>query len=371
MIDRIESPDHGIAACTMPILTASRRGDGWTGERQRAFCEAVAQGNTVADACRMLGLSTTSAYAFRSTARGAAFAIGWSAAQLLQRHRLADELAQRALQGQTAVTTLADGSQVERHVFDNRLAMAVLARLDRQAAAADAGQRDAGDSDGHAARAAAAEFDRYLDLLAGDAAPARAAMFIALRHHDAAAPADLAAIARLGRADLYVRTAAGLAAEIDVADLDIAARADWTAAQWARAEAAGLVSLDAPAPPADAAAAPDDPAIAPQLSQHWGLPPEPAWANDRVWLDTGGWLTDFPPPSPFHGREYGDYGEEDYARELSDEEAALLDRRLAADRRELAEADEPERCAWLATLATGEDPPDAAAPAERDRAAPA
>ncbi len=81
---------------TMAVITASRRGDGWTGERQRAFCEALAQGDSVAAACRSLGLSVASAYAFRSSARGAAFAIGWSAAQLLQRHRLADELARAA-----------------------------------------------------------------------------------------------------------------------------------------------------------------------------------------------------------------------------------------------------------------------------------
>ncbi|HEX8421637.1 MAG TPA: hypothetical protein VF638_16635 [Sphingomonas sp.] len=168
---------------TMP--GSSRRGDGWSGERQRAFCEALAQGSSVARACEMLGMSASSAYAFRSSARGAAFAIGWSAAQLLQRHRLADALAERALEGQVVTVTRADGTQSERHLFDNRLAMAVLTRLDRQAAADH--DAAAADGDGHAARLAAGEFDRYLDLLAADAAPARAAMFIALRGADRAA----------------------------------------------------------------------------------------------------------------------------------------------------------------------------------------
>lgn len=338
---------------TMTVITASRRGDGWTGERQRAFCEALAQGDSVAAACRSLGLSVASAYAFRSSARGAAFAIGWSAAQLLQRHRLADELATRALEGQTVTTTHRDGTIVERHIFDNRLAMAVLTRLDRQAAEADRDAPDPTGADGHAARLAAGEFDRYLDLLAADAAPARAAMFVALRGADAPGRADLAAIARLGRADLYVRVGAGVAAEVDITDLDVAARTGWTAEQWARAEAAGLVSLDAPAPALPPAKPPTDP----QLIQHSPAPPPPAWESDRVWEDYDGWRTDFPPPPHFSGEESGHYGEEGYERELSDEEADLLDWRLQAERDELARADEPARVAWLDSLALPEEPP--------------
>lgn len=300
---RLDLVEH---AMTMP--GSSRRGDGWSGERQRAFCEALAQGSSVARACEMLGMSASSAYAFRSSARGAAFAIGWSAAQLLQRHRLADALAERALEGQVVTVTHADGTQSERHLFDNRLAMAVLTRLDRQATA----DRDAAaaDGDGHAARLAAGEFDRYLDLLAADAAPARAAMFIALRGAGKDRSADLATLARLGRADLYLRVGAGVAAEVDVADLDIAARAGWTADQWTRAEAAGLIAIDAPPPPPPAKPAapagdPTDPQLC-QLSTD-GLPE--SYANHRVWLDNGGWRTDFPPPPLFRGAENGSYGD--------------------------------------------------------------
>ncbi|WP_445191956.1 hypothetical protein ACT009_15485 [Sphingomonas sp. Tas61C01] len=341
---------------TMAVITASRRGDGWTGERQRAFCEALAQGDSVAAACRSLGLSIASAYAFRSSARGAAFAIGWSAAQLLQRHRLADELATRALEGQTVTTTHRDGTVVERHVFDNRLAMAILTRLDRRAAEADIGASDSSGVDGHAARLAAGEFDRYLDLLAADAAPARAAMFVALRGADATGRADLDAIARLGRADLYVRVGAGVAAEVDIADLDIAARVGWTAEQWARAEAAGLVSIDAPPAAPPAAPPPAKPPTDPQLIQHSPAPPPAAWENVRVWEDYDGWRTDFPPPPQFGGKEFGRYGEEGYERGLSDEEADLLDWRMQAERDELARADEPARAAWLDSLALPEEP---------------
>lgn len=346
----LDTPRVDLAADAMARLTSSRRGDGWTGERQRAFCEALAQGSSVARACEMLGMSVSSAYAFRSSARGAAFAIGWSAAQLLQRHRLADALAERALEGQVVTVTHADGTQSERHLFDNRLAMAMLARLDRQAAATD-GDAPA-DGDAHAARLAAGEFDRYLDLLVADAAPARAAMFVALRGAADPGRADLAAIARLGRADLYVRVGAGVPAEVDTADLDIAARTGWTAEQWARAEAAGLVSLDAPAP----ATPPTDP----QLIQHSPAEPPAAWENHRVWEDHDGWRTDFPPPRHFTGKEFGRFGEQGYERELDAEEADLLDWRLEDERDKRARADEPARAAWLESLALPEEPSRAA-----------
>jgi hypothetical protein len=367
----LDLPRVDRAAPAMAMLTASRRGDGWTGERQRAFCELLAQGGSVAGACAVLGLSVSSAYAFRSSARGAAFAIGWSAAQLLQRHRLADALAERALEGQTVTVTHADGTRSERHVFDNRLAMAVLTRLDRHAAATpgDAATHRHGaaaaDGDGHAARVAAGEFDRYLDLLAADAAPARAAMFLALRRGDAPASADLAALARLGRAELYVRAGAGVAAEVDVADLDIAARAGWTAEQWARAEAAGLIALDAPPPATSSvtAIAPADVPTDPQLTQHSGDDLPETYADHRVWLEEDrGWRTDFPPPPCFDGLEDGRYGDEDYSRELSIEEEGRLDDHRDTVRDRLAAADEPARSAWLDSLAALKPPPPRLAP---------
>jgi hypothetical protein len=62
-----------------PALDAAGRGlrhDGWTPERQHAFLSALAEGQTVERACRLVGLTVSSAYALRRRAAGAAFALG-------------------------------------------------------------------------------------------------------------------------------------------------------------------------------------------------------------------------------------------------------------------------------------------------------
>lgn len=103
-----------------------------------------ATGATVENAARAVGLSPSSAYAFRNSARGAAFGIGWTAASMMQRQRLADVVMGRAFTGQTVTVSRASGETVERHFFDNRLAMAVLSRLDRLAAGTAPGRAGAG-----------------------------------------------------------------------------------------------------------------------------------------------------------------------------------------------------------------------------------
>jgi len=107
--------------------------DGWTPERIRTFLHALSQCGVVADAARAAGISKQSAYAFRGSARGRAFDVAWRAALLLARRRLADELMSRALNG--CVELIIRDGEVwgERHRFDNRLTMAVLARLDQLA----------------------------------------------------------------------------------------------------------------------------------------------------------------------------------------------------------------------------------------------
>lgn len=57
-------------------LSDSGRRDGWTAQRQRAFLEALAEGHSVEDACRIVGMTHQSAYALRRRAAGAAFALG-------------------------------------------------------------------------------------------------------------------------------------------------------------------------------------------------------------------------------------------------------------------------------------------------------
>jgi hypothetical protein len=306
---------------------ADPRYDGWTPGRQRDFLTALARGFSVTRAADMVGMSRQSAYALRESARGAAFALGWEAALLRARDVLADTLIDRAFNGVRETVTTDDGRVTTRHRHDNRLAMQMLARLDKRA---DAACTDTGAA---AARLAAADFEQYLDLIGQDALPARAGLFIAARIERAGAEAggqdDLAPVRALGRADRWLRTRADTAQPLDTADLDPAQRHQWTLEQWQRAEAAGLVQL-APEPPAPEPAARECSGARTdrncQLRQPNPLD-DVMDDEDDVWFDedTGEYRTDFPPPAGFVGTQSGQFGDKGYWRTLSAEEKAVLD----------------------------------------------
>ncbi|OYX37657.1 hypothetical protein [Sphingomonas sp. 32-62-10] len=320
----------------------AERADGWTPDRQRSFLTAVAEGHTVEAACRLVGLTHQSAYAFRRRAAGATFALGWQAATLLARDKIADVLLARALDGQVETITRPNGETISRHRYDNRLASAMLARLDRLA--------DGLSNDGthHAARLVAQEFDAFLDLVDRDEGPARAGLFLGLRAAGEASDADLAPIIALARADRWCRTGTALAEEVPVADLDLADRAGWTADQWQRAEAAGLVAL---------AASPDEHGRAgismrgdPQLPQLYDLEDDEFEADDDDafaedpgfcgyevrWCEHNArYRTDFPPPPDFDGDEDGSFGDENYERDLTEAEMAAYLVREKAEREEM------------------------------------
>ena len=327
-------------------LNPSRRQDGWSAANQRKFLEAIAEGHGVDVACAHVGLSATSAYAFRRTAKGAAFALGWRAAALLARDCVAETLMVRALEGQVDTVVRADGTTITRHRHDNRLAMALLARLDRQA-------EDLPDADAKAARLVAQEFDAFLGLVERDEGAARAGLFLARRADglsgpEADAARDLTPIYALAAADRLVRTGVATAAEVDIADLDPAARGSWTAEQWQRAEAAGLLAL---------AGAAEEEAQAAQRSQHSveldEAEPEPVWWDEEA----DEWRTAFPPPEDFCGVEMSDPAEIGYERSLTDAELALVDRMPdPLTDEELAEK-AAERDAYFAGLADGHRAP--------------
>ena len=346
--DAADAAPNLAAACYLP----SRRHEGWTAPRQREFLEGVALGHSVEAAARSVGLSPQSAYAFRASARGAVFALGWRAALLLARDRLADTLLARAMEGQTVTITRADGSQVERHFHDTRLALATLTRLDRLAdgdagAASDAGR--GGAACGHAARLVAQDWESWLDLVEAERGPARAALFLAHRTGGGSEDAlALEPVAALARADLVLRTGAGTVAEVAIDDLDPARRAGWTAEQWARAEAAGLLQL---APPPQPPLPP--PAGNPQPSQHsqrQATAADDGFDACTVWWDDRdrAWRTDFPPKPDFFGLEEGEFGDEAYARALDDDEQGVLEAQEAFVHADRLAQGMAERDAWLA-----------------------
>lgn len=242
------------------------RCDGWSADKQAEFLRAMATGGDVMAACKATGLSVASAYALRTRRQGALFALGWDAAVLVARARLADELLASALNGQTETITR-DEEGARRHRHDNRLAMAMLTRLDRRA------EGDAADA--ALARIVAQDFDAFVDLMGQGAAASEVALFLAaLRQEN-----PLFSVAH------------------------------------------GYPQLNDP--DGDAGAFPTDPEddvteAEPRRHEVW---------FDEADRD---WATNFPPPTGFDGFEEGTYGDADYRRSLTEaEETAHQARREA------------------------------------------
>jgi len=149
------------APANIPTEATTTRHDGWTPDRRRTFLELLAEGHTVEAACAHVGKSRVTAYALRR--RDPGFALAWSAAVLRARDTVADMLTSRAIDGQVDTLTRADGTTITRHRYDNRLGLALLARLDRLAA--QPAVSDLGPPDEAAMRAAAHAFDALVDLV--------------------------------------------------------------------------------------------------------------------------------------------------------------------------------------------------------------
>jgi hypothetical protein len=175
-----DSPLTPTSTSTPTATATAIRKDGWTAARQRLFLEALSQEGSVAKACGEVGLSRRAAYDLRWRNAGAAFNLGWAAATLIARARLADDLLERALDGQRFVT-VRDRSDhhvitttLDRH--DNRLGMSLLSRLDKRADA------DLGcGSDAALARLIAQDWEAFLDLIETGGGAAAAALFLDAR----------------------------------------------------------------------------------------------------------------------------------------------------------------------------------------------
>ncbi len=287
---------------TVETETRYYRHDGWTPAARASFLDMLAKSGIVTDACREVQRSSQAAYVLRN--RDALFAAGWDAALSMSRARLADELYHRAING-TVDQIWKDGEIVaERHRHDNRLSIAVLNRLDARC--------DRAERIGAPTQRIAAEWDFYLAALAEDrTADAQALLDPPLL--DPPPPAPLAP----------------------------------TAAIFGQGSDAMLIHQ------------------LHQLRSGHALDEEAVMAahededEERVWVENECWRTNFPPPADFHGAEEGDYGDEDYNRQCTLEESAVLDRRFPdtfddADDDRL-EADEAERDAFFAELAEEEE----------------
>lgn len=298
----------------------TQRADGWTPERRAAFLEALAEGHTVEAACGFVGLSVASAYALRRREGAEAFALGWRAACLLARDRLADLLTSRAIDGQVETYTRADGTTITRHRHDNRLAMSLLTRLDRLAEAP-------ADRDGIGAEPRSSLARAHAQARHAGARPRSG-----VTHRD-----SLSTFAPFSVPNGPAGSAAALSAEAAAPPPPPEPQAP-EAARFAAAAFPALIALVAR--DGDAAALRDYVAAQhagsipqlPQLrryrkGQEWlaDLPHYEAEVSQHpVWEDEadGEMLTRFAPPSNFTGTEYGRFGDPAYARTLTAEEAA-------------------------------------------------
>lgn len=135
------------------------RHDGWTGEKQRMFCESLAETGMVDKAAVSAGMSRMSAYRLRRRDAGKSFALAWDAALLLARQRLIDDAFALAFTGSVEQTVL-DGEVIyEKRRRDPRMILTTIERLSSSKILGSA-----------ATQTVAQEFDTFLDCMAHDAA---------------------------------------------------------------------------------------------------------------------------------------------------------------------------------------------------------
>jgi hypothetical protein len=127
-VDLTNHPDPAALRPAAMWLRYDSRADGWTPGRRAAFLTHLADNGVVAEAAAAVGKSLASAYALRRRASGYAFNLGWEAALLLARRRVADELMTAAIKGETAVWTREEGKTIYTR-FNPRTALALLDRV--------------------------------------------------------------------------------------------------------------------------------------------------------------------------------------------------------------------------------------------------
>jgi hypothetical protein len=130
------------------------RHDGWTPDKQRTFCREFAQHGRVHLAASSVEMSEYSAYRFRATAKGQAFAAAWDKARVLARRYLVERAMTLALQGETQEYMVDGQTRVEKRRNTPALVLMTLERLRSKDVLGNA-----------AALAASRDFDTCLDLL--------------------------------------------------------------------------------------------------------------------------------------------------------------------------------------------------------------
>jgi hypothetical protein len=139
-------------------LSPSRQANGWTIERQRAFCEMLAECGYVGRAADYVGMTRQGAYHFKHSTAGRAFSLAWDAALLLARQGMIDDAYELAFEG-SVERIYRDGKLVmEKRKRDPRMLLATIERLGSKAALGAA-----------PVVAVAQEFSSFLDAMEAEA----------------------------------------------------------------------------------------------------------------------------------------------------------------------------------------------------------
>lgn len=299
----VDNPHHEQGADRTP----APRSYHWTPRLQREFLEQIAETGSVKVACTSVRMSPSAAYQLKQRPEGAAFRIGWAAAVLIARGRLADELLDRAIYGHEEMTSILredDRSFVRRRRYESRLGLAMLARLDRMV------ETRARDGE-----------EMLAQIVAG----------------------DWAAFLTLFDIDADNRDAAGHGAALGLWLAVRDNRANPIATLWRGSEIANEVAQISAGSSEEAEAAPS---------------PEKAAADMSVWYDEDRreWRTNFPPPADFIGDEEGEFGDPDYERTLDDDEQEAWEDVRERATAPLRRAGEAARRAWFGLPAPANDP---------------
>ena len=132
LLSRLQDmPLEQIAFAPVPVKP---RHDGWTPGRQRGFILRLSLAGCVATAARGVGKSRESAYRLRERPGAESFVAAWDRAIGWGQDRMTDIGIERALCGEVRHYYYRGVKCGEYIRHDNRLAMAVLTRLDREAA---------------------------------------------------------------------------------------------------------------------------------------------------------------------------------------------------------------------------------------------
>lgn len=121
------------------LVPFRHRHDGWTTERQGRFLERLAGTGCVTEACRAVGLSTTSAY--RAYQRMPDFAMFWNRALNARRPMMEDAAFERAVRGSVVPLTRLGKVIGQRRHFSDSLLRFLIDREDRRERLANEARR--------------------------------------------------------------------------------------------------------------------------------------------------------------------------------------------------------------------------------------